>query len=131
MKPTAYLINTARGGCVVEEDLYDACKNGIIAGAGLDAIRKEPVDPNNPLLTLDNVIIYPHIGGNTIEAAHRASYFAAMQVAEYFGLTKDEAAKISADICETVKKNWVRLAESYGLSRGAVEYMRPAFSLQP
>jgi Phosphoglycerate dehydrogenase and related dehydrogenases len=84
MKPTAFLINTARGGCVVEEDLYDACKNGIIAGAGLDAIRKEPVDPNNLLLTLDNVIIYPHIGGNTIEAAHRASYFAAMGVQQVY-----------------------------------------------
>lgn len=84
MKPTAFLINTARGGCVVEEDLYEACKNGVIAGAGLDAIRKEPVDPENPLLTLDNVIIYPHIGGNTQEAAHRASYFSAMGVQEVY-----------------------------------------------
>ncbi len=84
MKSTAFLINTARGGCVVEEELYEACKNGIIAGAGLDAIRKEPVDPNNPLLDLDNVIIYPHIGGNTVEAAHRASYFSAMGVQEVY-----------------------------------------------
>lgn len=84
MKPTAFLINTARGGLVVEEDLYEACKNGVIAGAGLDAIRKEPVDPANPLLTLDNVIIYPHIGGNTFEAAHRASYFAALGIQEVY-----------------------------------------------
>lgn len=84
MKPTAFLINTARGGCVVEEDLYEACRDGVIAGAGLDAIRKEPVDPKNPLLTLDNVIIYPHIGGNTAEAAHRASYFAAMGIQEVY-----------------------------------------------
>ena len=84
MKPTAFLINTARGGLVVEEDLYEACKNGVIAGAGLDAIRQEPVDPQNPLLTLDNVIIYPHIGGNTTEAAHRASYFSAMGVQEVY-----------------------------------------------
>lgn len=84
MKPTAFLINTARGGIVDEEDLYEACKNGVIAGAGLDAIRQEPVDPNNPLLTLDNVIIYPHIGGNTVEAAHRASYFSALGVNEVF-----------------------------------------------
>lgn len=82
MKPTAYLINTARGACVDENALYEACRDGVIAGAGLDAIRQEPVDPANPLLTLDNVIIYPHIGGNTIEAAHRASYFAAMGVVE-------------------------------------------------
>lgn len=84
MKPTAFLINTARGGCVVEEDVYEACKNGVIQGAGLDAIRQEPVDPENPLLTLDNVIIYPHIGGNTVEAAHRASYFSAMGVQEVY-----------------------------------------------
>lgn len=82
MKPTAFLINTARGACVDEDALYEACKNGVIAGAGLDAIKKEPVDPNNPLLTLDNIIIYPHIGGNSKEAAHRASYFSAMGVVE-------------------------------------------------
>ncbi len=82
MKPTAFLINTARGACVDEDDLYEACKNGGIAGAGLDAITKEPVDPANPLLTLENVIIYPHIGGNTSEAAHRASYFCAMGIKE-------------------------------------------------
>lgn len=82
MKPTAFLINTARGACVDEDALYEACKNGVICGAGLDAIKKEPVDPKNPLLTLDNVIIYPHIGGNTQEAAHRASYFSAMGVVE-------------------------------------------------
>ena len=58
MKPTAFLINTARGGCVDEDALYEACKNGTIAGAGLDAIKQEPVDPNLPLLSLDNVIIY-------------------------------------------------------------------------
>ena len=84
MKPTAFLINTARGGCVDEDALYEACKNGTICGAGLDAIKQEPVDPNLPLLSLDNVIIYPHIGGNTTEAAHRASYFAAMGVEEVY-----------------------------------------------
>ena len=84
MKPTAFLINTARGGLVVEQDLYEACRDGVIAGAGLDAIRQEPVDPASPLLTLDNIIIYPHIGGNTTEAAHRASYFSAMGVQEIY-----------------------------------------------
>lgn len=84
MKPSAFLINTARGACVVEADLYEACKNGTISGAGLDAIDKEPVDPANLLLTLDNIIIYPHIGGNTKEAAHRASYFCAMGIQEVY-----------------------------------------------
>jgi D-3-phosphoglycerate dehydrogenase len=84
MKPTAFLINTARGAIVNEADLYEACKNGTIMGAGLDVLAREPVDPANPLLTLDNVIIYPHIGGNTSEAAHRASYFAAKGVVEVY-----------------------------------------------
>ena len=84
MKPTAFLINTARGGCVDEDALYEACKNGTIAGACRDALKKEPVYPNLPLLTLDNVIMYPHIGGNTQEAAHRASYFSAMGVQEVY-----------------------------------------------
>lgn len=84
MKPSAFLINTSRGTAVNEEDLYDACKSGVIAGAGLDAIRQEPVSPDFPLLELDNVIIYPHIGGNTNEAARRASYFSAMGVQEVY-----------------------------------------------
>lgn len=85
MKPSAFLINTARGACVNEDDLYEACKDGTIAGAGLDAIKNEPVDPSSPLLMLDdNIIIYPHIGGNTMEAAHRASYFCAMGIQEVY-----------------------------------------------
>lgn len=84
MKPTAYLINTARGALVNEKDLYEACRDGVIAGAGLDAIAQEPVDPQNPLLTLDNVVIFPHIGGNTVEAAHRASYMAAQGIQELY-----------------------------------------------
>ena len=82
MKPTAFLINTARGALVNEADLYDACKNGVIAGAGLDAVAHEPIDPDMPLLTLKNVLITPHVGGNTVEAAMRASYMAAMGVVE-------------------------------------------------
>lgn len=84
MKPTAFLINTARGALVNEDDLYEACKNGVIAGAGLDAVAHEPIDPNHKLLTLENILVTPHIGGNSVEAALRASYFSALGIEEMY-----------------------------------------------
>ena len=67
MKPTAFLINTARGGVVNEEDLIEALKAGVIAGAGLDTFAKEPPDLSNALLAMDNVVTTPHCGGNTVD----------------------------------------------------------------
>lgn len=60
MKPTAYLINTARGPVVNQGDLYEALVAGRIAGAGIDVFEVEPVPPDEPLLRLDNVIVAPH-----------------------------------------------------------------------
>jgi len=60
MKPTAYLINTARGPVVDEPALIKALQEKWIAGAGLDVFEKEPVDPDNPLLKMDNVVVTPH-----------------------------------------------------------------------
>jgi len=62
MKPTAYLINTARGALVDEEALYNALTRGDIAGAGLDVTEVEPVKLDNPLLKLDNVVFTGHSG---------------------------------------------------------------------
>jgi len=60
MKKTAYIINTARGPVIKEEDLIAALQNGEIAGAGLDVLTSDAVDINNPLLKMDNVIVTPH-----------------------------------------------------------------------
>ena len=60
MKPTAYFINVSRGPVVDEPALIDALRTGRIAGAGLDVFEQEPVDPANPLLAMDNVIVTPH-----------------------------------------------------------------------
>jgi D-3-phosphoglycerate dehydrogenase len=60
MKPTSYLINVARGPIVDEKALIDVLQKHRIAGAALDVFEQEPVDPANPLLTLDNVIVTPH-----------------------------------------------------------------------
>ncbi len=67
MKPTAYFINTARGGIHDEAALEDALRAGRIAGAGLDVFLHEPPEPSHPLLNLDNVIASPHIAGVTAE----------------------------------------------------------------
>lgn len=63
MKRTAFLINTARGGCVDENALYQALEKNLIAGAGLDVFKEEPVPKDNPLLKLENVILTPHSAG--------------------------------------------------------------------
>lgn len=60
MKTSAYLINTSRGGVIDEKALYDALSNGIIRGAAIDVLKKEPPGNSNPLLGLDNILITPH-----------------------------------------------------------------------
>lgn len=71
MKPTAYLVNTARGGIVVEAALYDALVSGKLAGAGLDVFEQEPPPVGHSLFELPNVIIAPHVAGVTREALDR------------------------------------------------------------
>jgi D-3-phosphoglycerate dehydrogenase len=68
MKPTAYFINTSRGPVVDEPVLIKALQEKQIAGAGLDVFEKEPIDPDNPLLKMDNVVVTPHSASYSDEA---------------------------------------------------------------
>lgn len=71
MKPSAIIINTARGGFINENDLAKALEEKIIAGAGLDVMRQEPPEENHPLYNLDNCIITPHIAWASVESRQK------------------------------------------------------------
>jgi lactate dehydrogenase-like 2-hydroxyacid dehydrogenase len=77
MKPTAILVNTARGGVVDQDALYDALVNGVIGGAALDVTTPEPLRGDHPLLKLPNVVIVPHIGSATVGTRGRMASMAA------------------------------------------------------
>jgi len=80
MKPSAYLVNTARGGIIDEAALYDALSSGRLAGAGLDVFAQEPPPVPNPLFEIPNVVIAPHMAGVTREALDRMSEQTALNI---------------------------------------------------
>lgn len=82
MKPTAILINTARGGIVDQEALRRALHDGVIAGAALDVTEPEPLPPDDPLLTAPNLIVAPHIGSATTATRERMADLAVENLLE-------------------------------------------------
>ena len=84
MKPSAIFINTSRGGVHNEPDLIDALETGTIWGAGLDVADPEPMQPDNPLLAMENVAVLPHVGSGTVEARNEMARLAALNIVEYF-----------------------------------------------
>lgn len=84
MKKTAYLINNSRGPVIDEKALYKALKEGWIAGAAIDVFEQEPTPPNNPLLTLDNIVVAPHISSATYETRSRMAEMVAENLVAFF-----------------------------------------------
>jgi len=83
MKPSAIFINTARGSIHNEPDLIQALRDNTIWGAGLDVTDPEPMKSDNPLLTMENVAILPHIGSATVEARTEMSRLAAENIIQF------------------------------------------------
>jgi glyoxylate reductase len=84
MKKTAYLVNNSRGPVVDEKALYEALKEGRIAGAGLDVFEQEPTPMDNPLLNLDNVVVAPHISSASYETRSRMAEMVAENLVAFF-----------------------------------------------
>lgn len=98
MKPDAFLVNTARGGIINEDALYDALKNGRLRGAGLDVLDKEPPDPTNKLFSLENVIFSPHMAGVTKEASDRMAVTAIENILSVFDGRPTEAHVVNKEV---------------------------------
>lgn len=117
MKDGVRIINCARGGIVVEQDLYEALKSGKVAGAAFDVFEKEPVE-NHPLLTLDNFIATPHLGASTLEAQENVATAIAEQIVDYLiaGTVRNavNVPSVPADQLPTLSP-YINLAERMGL----------------
>lgn len=83
MKDNAIIINTARGGLVVEEDIANACKSGKLGGYGADVLIHEPMTSPHPFDNIDNIIITPHVGSRTFESVERQAVRATKNIVNF------------------------------------------------
>jgi D-3-phosphoglycerate dehydrogenase len=120
MRDGVRIINCARGGLVIEEDLAAALKSGKVAGAGIDVFSKEPAE-ENPLFGLDNVVCTPHLGAATTEAQENVAVQIAEQISDYLidGAVSNALNMPSISAEEAVRLTpFVRLAEQLGSFAG-------------
>ncbi len=89
MKKRAIIINTARGGLVVEEDIAEACRSGHLGGYGADVLMHEPMQPGHPFTEIDNIIITPHVGSRTFESVERQAMRATLNVVNFLNGEND------------------------------------------
>lgn len=89
MKRGAYLINTARGALVVEDDVAQACRDGHLAGYGTDVVDEEPMRPGHPFRSIDTILVTPHIGSRTFESVERQAVRAVTNLVEFLAGGKD------------------------------------------
>ncbi|KAA9110637.1 phosphoglycerate dehydrogenase [Microbacterium rhizomatis] len=129
MKPTAYVINVARGGLIDEGALYTALTTGVIAGAGLDVFTSEPPQPDSSasrLLELPNVVVTPHLGASTDEAQEKAGVSVARSVKLALeGDLVPDAVNVAGGIIDPFVRPGIALVEKLGqfftgLAQGAL-----------
>jgi D-3-phosphoglycerate dehydrogenase / 2-oxoglutarate reductase len=89
MKDHSILVNTGRGGLVVEEDIAEACKSGKLLGYGADVLEHEPIKPPHPFQKIDNIILTPHIASRTYESVERQGIRAALNLVNFLKGDKD------------------------------------------
>ncbi len=83
MKPSARIINVARGGIINENDLSEVLRKNVIAGAAIDVFKNEPINNQHPFIGLNNILITPHLGASTNEAKASVSKIICMQIIDY------------------------------------------------
>jgi D-3-phosphoglycerate dehydrogenase / 2-oxoglutarate reductase len=126
MKPTAYIVNVARGGLIDEEALHGALSGGVIAGAGLDVFTSEPPKDGSPaarLVELPNVVVTPHLGASTEEAQEKAGVSVARSVRLALGgeLVPD-AVNVAGGIIDPYVRPGIPLVEKLGQIFSAVAH---------
>ncbi len=110
MKPTALLINTARGAIVKESDLCEALENGVIAGAGIDVFEKEP-PTDSPLIELDKTILSPHTAFLTYDSINEMNLAAVEQIIMFYSGNQPQYM-VNPEVVDSIKILWAHTVKN-------------------